>query len=170
MTDYRVPRMNDRESRAWLALIGTCALLPAALDTQLQTQSGMTHFEFQVLSILLQSRGDSLQIKTLASATNATLPRLSKVISRLAARGLIERSPSVTDGRAVDVRLTAAGRRALVRAMPSHIATVRTLIINQLEPAQLDALAEILEPVVRILDPELRYGPTASRDSPAHDH
>lgn len=166
MSGYRVPRMDERESRAWLALIGTSSLLPAALDAQLQTESHLTHFEFLVLTALKQSRGNVLQMKQLAGATTATLPRLSKVISRMADRGLVERSPSAADGRAIDVTLTASGRSALVRAMPSHIATVRELVIDRLSPAQLDALADALEPVVRTLDPQQRFGPAADRDQP----
>lgn len=158
--------MDERESRAWLALIGTAALLPAALDAQLDSESRLTHFEFMVLSVLKQSRGGALQMKDLAAATNATLPRLSKVVSRMADRDLVGKSPSSVDGRAIDVTLTATGRRALVRALPSHIATVREIVIDRLTPAQLDALADALEPVVRMLDPYQRFGPAANNEAP----
>jgi len=148
--------MDPLESRAWLALIGTAELLPAALDAQLQADSGITHFEFMVLSALTRAAGKRMRMTDLAAATNATLPRMSKVAGRLEARGLIERSAAADDGRAVDLQLTGAGRRTLVRATPDHIALVRSLVIDRLTPQQLTALADALEPVVAALDPQRR--------------
>jgi DNA-binding MarR family transcriptional regulator len=155
---FQVPRMDPLESRAWLALIGTAELLPAALDAQLQADAGMTHFEFMVLTSLRQSGAS--RMTQLAAASNATLPRLSKVVTRLEARGLVERSSGGTDGRAVSVVLTGEGRRALVRATPGHIARVRELVIDRLTPEQLEAVASALEPVVEALDPHHRFGPS----------
>lgn len=151
-----VPRMDPLESRAWLALIGAAELLPTALDAQLQADSGITHFEFMALSALTRAAGKQMRLTDLAAATNATLPRMSKVAARLEARGLIERTPAADDGRAVDLRLTAGGRRVLVRATPGHIALVRRLVIDRLTPEQLGALADALEPVVTALDPQRR--------------
>jgi len=158
--DFRVPRMDPLESRAWLALVGTAELLPTALDAELQADAGMTHFEFIVLTVLRHSKG--LRMSHLAAATNATLPRLSKVVARLDARGLVSREAEEGDGRAVTVRLTGDGRRALVRATPGHIALVRSLVIDRLTPEQLEALASALEPVVAALDPQRRFGPASS--------
>jgi DNA-binding MarR family transcriptional regulator len=139
----RVPRMNERESAAWLGLTTVFQLLPAALDRQLQRDSGLTHFEFVVLSSLQLSDGPTMRMTTLAEATVATLPRLSHVCGRLEKRGLITRAPCPEDRRATNVGLTSAGRRELIRSVPGHIATARRLVIDALTPEQLDALAEI---------------------------
>ncbi|MDI2098476.1 MarR family winged helix-turn-helix transcriptional regulator [Ruicaihuangia caeni] len=157
--DRSVPRMDAAESRAWLALVSTAELLPAALDAQLQADSQLTHFEFIALTVLKDAEHNTLRMKELAAATNATLPRLSKVATRLESRGLVERQARSDDGRAIDVRLTTAGRRALVLATPGHIETVRRLVIDHLAPEQLDALADALEPLVQRLDPQARWGP-----------
>jgi len=159
---YQVPRMSECQSRAWLALVWTAELLPAALDAQLQADSGMTHFEFMVLSTLQQARDATLRTKDLAAAVNATLPRLSRVVGKLAARGLVERLGSEGDARAVNVRLSTAGRRELVRAVPSHIDRVKELVIDHLDAAQLDALIDALEPLIGRLDPLQRVGFTAA--------
>ncbi|WP_460889590.1 MarR family winged helix-turn-helix transcriptional regulator [Promicromonospora xylanilytica] len=139
----RVPRMNDQESAAWLGLTAVFQLLPAALDRQLQRDSGITHFEFVVLSTLQLSPEPTMRMTELAEATVATLPRLSHVCGRLEKRGLIERSPCPEDRRATNARLTADGRRELIRSVPGHIATARRLVIDALTPEQLDALAGI---------------------------
>ncbi|GAA4344882.1 MarR family winged helix-turn-helix transcriptional regulator [Microbacterium rhizosphaerae] len=156
---FQVPRMDALESRAWLAIIGTAELLPAALDAQLQTEGDMTHFEFMVLTALRQT--GPMRMTQLAAAANATLPRLSKVVTRLETRGLVERASGEGDGRAVSVSLTGDGRRALVRATPGHIERVRELVIDRLTAEQLEAVASALEPVVEALDPHHRFGPAA---------
>lgn len=156
--DYQVPRMDTLESRAWLALVWTSELLPAALDAQLQADSGMTHFEFMVLSTLRQAKGSAMRTKDLAAATNATLPRLSRVVGKLAERRLVERRGDDVDARVTHVQLTSEGRRALVRAVPRHIALVRRLVIDELDEAQLEALVSALDPLVARLDPQHRVG------------
>ncbi|MFT4122868.1 MAG: MarR family transcriptional regulator [Microbacteriaceae bacterium] len=140
---FQVPRMDERESAAWLGLIAVTQLLPAELDSQLQRDAGLTHFEFMVLTALRFAPEGTLRMTALARGTNATLPRLSHVCSRLEHRGLIERLPCPKDRRATNARLTGEGRRALIRAVPGHIAAVRRLVIDALSPEQLEALTEI---------------------------
>ena len=139
--------MDERESRAWLGLVAVTQLLPAALDSQLQREAHLTHFEFMVLTALRFAPQSTLRMTALADATNASLTRLSHVCTRLEKRGIIERTPSPDDRRATDIRLTGEGRRALITAMPGHIATARHLVIDALTPAQLDALADIAETI-----------------------
>lgn len=149
--------MTSQQSAAWLALIGTAELLPAALDAQLQRDSSMTHYEFILLSVL--QRQGALRLSDLASATNATLPRASKVVTRLQQRGLIEREESTTDRRSVLLALTKEGRRQLVLATPGHFDMVHRLVLDRLTDTQLENLADALGPVVETLDPQRRFGP-----------
>jgi DNA-binding MarR family transcriptional regulator len=148
--------MDALESRAWLALVATCELLPAALDAQLRAGAGITHFEFMVLSGLMQAGRSTLRVSDIAAMTNATLPRLSKVIGKLETRGLVQRGGNADDARVTEVRLTSEGRKVLVHALPEHLAQVRDLVIDRLDPAQLTALADMLEPLVERLDPGRR--------------
>lgn len=152
-----LPRMTPEQSRAWLALITTAELLPAALDAQLQRDADLTHYEFMLLSAL--QRGGAMRLSDLAAATNATLPRASKVASRLQKRDLLERAESTQDRRSVLLKLSRQGRRRLVLATPDHFATAHRLVLDRLTPTQLDALADALEPVVQALDPQQRFGP-----------
>lgn len=151
-----LPRMTPEQSRAWLALISTAELLPAALDAQLQRDADLTHYEFILLSTL--QRGGAMRLSDLAAATNATLPRASKVVSRLQQRELLERAENSTDRRSVLLKLSRQGRRRLVLATPDHFTTAHRLVLDQLSPAQLNALADALEPVVQALDPQQRFG------------
>ncbi|MFG6443644.1 MarR family winged helix-turn-helix transcriptional regulator [Microbacterium sp. P06] len=156
--EFAVPRMDERESRAWRGLIAVTQLLPAALDAQLQREAQLTHFEFGVLTVLHTMPGTTLRMTELAEATHATLARLSNVCSRMEKKGLIERSPCPQDRRATNVRLTTAGRRALIHSVPDHIATVRSLVIDALNDEQLDALADISATILARLESRSAVG------------
>lgn len=152
-----VPRLDAEESAAWLSLVSLLELLPSALDSQLQRDSRLTHYEFVVLSNLRFSPDQTQRMSALATATNATLPRLSHVITRLENRGLVERVPCPEDRRATNARLTDAGRRDLVRATPGHIDFVRRTVIDSLDREQLDQLTAIASAITRKLDPEGKF-------------
>jgi hypothetical protein len=128
----RVPRMNEQESAAWLGLTTVFSLLPSALDRQLQRDSGLTHFEFVVLSTLQLSPEPTMRMTALGQATHATLPRLA---------------------------LTGDGRRELIRSVPGHIATARRLVIDALTPEQLDTLTEITGAISTKLAEEAERSP-----------
>jgi DNA-binding MarR family transcriptional regulator len=158
-----VPRLDAEESAAWLSLVTMLELLPSALDSQLQRDADMTHFEFAVLSFLRFSPDHTRRMSDLAAGTNATLPRLSHVVTRLERRGVVERVPCPEDRRATNVRLTDVGRRELVRATPGHIALVRRVVIDSLSREQLTQLAEISDAITHALDPEGRFSALLER-------
>ena len=55
---------------------------------------------------------------------------------RLEDRGLVERFPCPEDGRATNVRLTAAGWTKVRATAPGHVANVRHHVIDALTPEQ----------------------------------
>jgi DNA-binding MarR family transcriptional regulator len=70
----------------------------------------------------------------------------------MAKRGLVTKEACPTDARGGFVVLTATGRAAIESAAPAHVAAVRRYFIDALDPAQLDALADIAETVLTHLD------------------
>ena len=88
----------------------------------------------------------------LAAQTNATLPRLSHVVRRLEARGLVERFPCPEDGRATNARLSADGWHKLRDSAPGHVATVREHVIDALTPEQVSQLTAISDALLARLD------------------
>ncbi len=146
--------LDDDERQAWLRLIAIAELLPAALDTQLRRDAGLTHFEYFVLAMLSEADDRTLRMTALAQRTNATLPRLSHVVRRLEERGLVERLPCPEDGRATNARLTEAGWDTVVAAAPGHVETVRRLALDPLSPAQVGQLRRIGDALLTGLDPQ----------------
>jgi DNA-binding MarR family transcriptional regulator len=146
--------LSDDELQAWVRLIAVVELLPGQLEQQLRRDSGLTHFEYYVMAMLSEAPERRLRMTTLAARANATLSRLSHVVSRLEARGLVERAPCAEDGRATNAVLTAAGWDVAVGAAPGHVENVRRLVMDALSDEQVGQLREIAGAVLGRLDPE----------------
>src|SRR3954453_16943820 len=119
--------LDDEEMSAWLALNGVILLLPAALDSQMQRDNGITMFEYLVLAMLSEAPGRTLQLKRRAGVTNGALCRLSHVGTRLERRDWVRREPMADNGRVTMARLTDAGYAKVVASAPDHVETVARL-------------------------------------------
>lgn len=156
--------LTEDERAAWLRLVAVVELLPGVLDSQLQSEAGLTHFEYFVVAMLSEAPERTLRMTVLAQRTNATLPRLSHVVRRLEDRGLVERTPCPDDRRATDARLTEQGWEAVKAAAPGHVDTVRRHVLDPLTPQQVDELRDIAGALLTRLDPQGRM--TAVYESP----
>lgn len=145
--------LSSRELAAWVRLVSVLELLPSALDAQLRRDSGLTHFDYRVLSMLSEAEAQTLRMAFLARITNATLPRLSHVVQRLETRGYIRRFPCPEDGRATNAQLTEQGWKKVQEAAPGHVATVRGLVVEALDTGEVDELSAMTEKILQRLDP-----------------
>lgn len=154
------PRWLTRgELEAWLRLQSVVELLPGALDAQLRRDADLTHYEYLLLAMLSEAPERTLRMSHLASATNATLPRLSHVVTRLERDGYVERRPAPDDRRATLARLTEAGWAKVVASAPGHVERVRRLVFDALTPEQVAQLHEIAGAIAANLDPAARVYP-----------
>ncbi len=149
--------LSPDEQSAWLGLIAVVELLPGALDSQLQRDAGVSHFEYMVISMLSEAPDRTLRMTTLAARTNSTLPRLSHVVTRLVARGYVERVPCPGDKRATNAHLTDDGWAQIQQWAPGHVATVDHLVIDPLSASQIEQLRDITAAIFSRLDPEKRF-------------
>ena len=145
--------LDDRELATWMALIGVLHKLPAALDSQLRRDAGLTHFDYGVLASLSAAPSETLRMTDLADFSRCSLSRLSHGVKRLEDRGWVRRSPLPTDGRITVAKLTAAGMRKLVSAAPGHVAEARRLVIDGLTAEQLAVLKEVGQSILERIDP-----------------
>ncbi len=150
--------LSNEELGAWIRLVSVCELLPAALDSQLRRDAGLSHYEYFVLARLSGAPDQTLRMAALAARTNATLPRLSHVVARLEREGLVERAPCPEDARATNARLTSKGRDKVVEAAPGHVEIVRHHVIDALSPEQVKQLSDVAGTVLSRLDPQDRLG------------
>jgi DNA-binding MarR family transcriptional regulator len=144
--------LDERQQRAWRAWLAMQTRLQAELNRQLQADSGMSLADFDVLVALTDRPGVPLRVFELAEAVQWEKSRLSHHLARMERRGLIERQDCPDDARGAFVVLTAAGRDAIERAAPAHVATVRALVFDGLAPEQVDLLADVAERVLHRID------------------
>lgn len=149
------PRWLTRDERAaWLALLSTTTLLPAAMDAPLQKLAKLSLFDYNVLAMLSEAADGTLPMTELAARTSASLSRLSHVAKKLQERGLVERKTHHADARVTATSITAAGRGLIEELAPLHVAAVRDLVFDRLDERDVADLARIGQKIIRGLDAE----------------
>jgi DNA-binding MarR family transcriptional regulator len=123
-----------------------------ALECQLQHDAGLSFLEYHALARLSENAGNTMRMSELADVTNASLSRLSHLITRLERRQLVRREPDPDDGRYTSAILTPAGLRLLTASAPAHVAKVRELVIDALTPAQLRQLRTASERILQRIE------------------
>lgn len=159
--------LDLRERVAIARLHALLELLPAALDRHL-APAGITSFEYTLLDTLEIDPTHRLRLSALAGRTNATLPRLSRVVTSLERRGLVERSACPEDGRATNAALTPLGLKLVTETRGRYAAAARTLILDGLATLPGDGVAQLTEvsfAILGALDPDRRCA--VSEDAPA---
>lgn len=151
MTDAPPQDFTPDELDTWSAVATLLEWLPAALDSQLQRDSGISHFEFGILYALAHA-DEPLRMSELAAYANSTLSRLSRAVARLERAGWARREVDPTDGRVTRAHITDDGRRAQAAAAPGHVALVRRLVFGALTPEQARALGESSRRIAAAID------------------
>jgi DNA-binding MarR family transcriptional regulator len=148
----QTPWLTAAEVDSWLSVVRLMTWLPWSIDQQLRRDANLGMVEYQVLAMLSESQQQSMRMSSLAELTNASLSRLSHLVTRLEQRGLVRREPDPADGRFTNAILTGQGSRALTGAAPGHVAHVRSLVIDVLSPEQLRRLGLAADRIMSRID------------------
>jgi DNA-binding MarR family transcriptional regulator len=130
--------LSEDEQRVWRNYLVMTARLQSAMSRQLQADWGLSLADYDVLVALDDQPG--CRIAELGERLGWEQSRLSHQLSRMRARGLVERRGATDDRRAATVDLTADGRAALASAAPGHAELVRNVVFDGASAAQLRAL------------------------------
>jgi DNA-binding MarR family transcriptional regulator len=150
--DPAVKWLTAAEVDAWLSVVRLMTWLPWSIDQQLRRDANLGMAEYQVMARLSQSPWRTLRMSALADLANASLSRLSHLITRLERRGLVRREPDPADGRFTNAILTDEGFRTLAAAAPVHVAHVRSLVIDVLSPEQLRRMGLAADRIMSHID------------------
>jgi len=150
--EARVKWLTAAQLDSWLSVVRLLTWLPWSIDQQLQRDSKLRMAEYQVLAMLSTSPARTMRMSSLAEVTNASLSRLSHLVKRLEARGLVCRQPDPTDGRFTNAILTEKGFQTIAEAAPGHVAHVRSLVIDVLSPEQLRRLGRDADRIMSRID------------------
>ena len=140
--------LTDEQQQAWRRLVTVLFKVPAAMEAQLQRDSGITHMGYVVLLNLSERADRRLAMSKLAKLATASLSRLSHVVTRLEAQGWVYRERDPEDGRVQIAVLTDEGYAKVVESAPGHAEAVQHLIFDRLTASQVRQLAKIGDTIV----------------------
>jgi DNA-binding MarR family transcriptional regulator len=140
--------MADRRhlaNDAWEALLSAHAVLMKQFAAQ-DIWQDVSMREYDVLYTLSKCPGP-LRLSDLGRHVLLSQPALSRLVDRLAERGLVERQADPADGRGLRLALTAAGRdlqHGIGRRHARDVAGAMTANLTSAELAQLETLCRKL--------------------------
>lgn len=136
--------LSDAEQDLLRALSRALVFLPRVFVADLGREHGLSMSEYFTLMHLSEARPGRLRMGELAAATALSLGAVTRVVTLLEAKGLVERAPHAADARVRDVALSAGGRDRLDAARPSQVASVRRRIFDKLDGVDLVSCAAVL--------------------------
>lgn len=137
--------LTAEEQDAWVAIAGIMLALPGPLEAQLQRDSGISLFEYLVLSSISMAPRRTLRMSEIARLANGSLSRLSNVVKRLEQQGWVRRDVDPCDRRYTVATLTDSGMALVTAAAPGHVQAVRHYVIEPLTTGQLRTVAAVGE-------------------------
>jgi DNA-binding MarR family transcriptional regulator len=140
--------LDEREARLWQGYIGLKLQLESELERRLVRDGGLSGAEFTLLVPLSEAPGGLLRARDLGRMVGWERSRISHQVGRMEKRGLVVREECAEDARGSMVRLTDAGRAAIVGAAPQHVEAVRSLFFDVLTDDEVDVLGAAFERVL----------------------
>lgn len=141
--------LTSEQQAAWRQLVEVLVKVPAALETQLQKDAGLTHMGYLVMMTLSEHPQRRLPMSHLAKRACASLSRLSHVVARLEEKGWIRRERDPGDGRVQIAVLTDEGFAKVVTTAPGHAEAVQQLIFDRLTETQVRQLTKLAEALLK---------------------
>ena len=153
MRSVTTPWLDEEEHRAWRAWLDLNAKMAARINRELQADSGLSLSDYEILVALTDADvpDHTLRMYELGERLHWEKSRVSKQVSRMAARGLLVRRECADDRRGAFVELTDAGRAAIEGAAPGHVELVHTIFFDGLSREELATLTKVtLEALARL--------------------
>ena len=122
---------TDQEGKAWWSVLRSSTLLLRNLGTDLQG-SGLSLDWFDVLINIRQYPNTPMPLSELADNVVLSRSGLTRLLDRMEAAGLVQRTLSTTDRRRFDVTLRPAGVAEFDRVWPKHQEDVRQRFLQHL--------------------------------------
>jgi len=137
--------LSELEGRAWSGFLRTHARFVGAMSAELEARHGLSLHEYDVLRQLELAPARHMRIGDLAERVMLSRPGLTGVVARLERSGDVARRAAPDDGRGLLAEIVPTGRRRLLEAHATHLASIRRHFVEPLSDADLAALAQAWE-------------------------
>lgn len=152
--------LTAREQEFWRTVREFIWQFPSAIDRQLTQDSAMQTGEYTVLSVLSDSSEPSLRPAQIATELRWDRSRLSHLLRRMEAKGLITRCSDSVDRRGHQIGLSQQGWQAVREAAPAHVEFVRTALFDSLTAEEYAAFETALPKILAAIAPSVPECPT----------
>ncbi len=115
------PTPDDPRLGAWRSFIHAHARLVRRLDEELQAEHGLSLAEYDALLQLVNAPDRRLRMSALAERVLLSRSGITRLVDRLVAAGMVERSACTTDARGAEAALTPKGLQTLRAASGTHM-------------------------------------------------
>jgi DNA-binding MarR family transcriptional regulator len=139
--------LTDAEQAVWRDFLDVNRLLMERLNRQLVEDSGMSLAEYEVLVQLSEAPDRRLRMSELADLVVNSRSRLTHTVRRLEERGWVTREECEEDRRGILCALLDEGFAVLDAAAPGHVEEVRSILFDPLDPADVEALGQVMHKV-----------------------
>lgn len=129
---------------AWVRLLSVHGVATRHMDARLRAEHGLTLTDYEVLLVLSWARGHRLRRVDVADLVLLSQSGVTRLLEGLEREGLVERTPSGSDGRVTYAQLTDSGLERLREAARTHVADIRSGFTDHFSDEELATLAELL--------------------------
>ena len=133
------------EFAAWRGMLRVHSSVMRELDRRLLHKHGLGIDAYGVLVTLVGGPNSRLTIGELGERRNLSPSGISRAVDKLARAGLVQRTTNPADARSLLAGLTPHGLNRLREAQITHHATVRELLLDQLDDHDIKKLGDIWE-------------------------
>ncbi|MCU7496969.1 MAG: MarR family transcriptional regulator [Ignavibacteria bacterium] len=140
--EIRQDRFSNQYHKAVVNIIYTNNWI-AGQQTKILRPYGITMQQYNVLRILRGQHPNPATIKLIKERMLDKMSDASRIVEKLRAKGLVERTPCISDRRNVDVMITPKGLELLAKIdIPEHTLENRLKKLSQEEIEQLNSLLD----------------------------
>lgn len=136
--------LNPREMKAWRSYIIASRRLLEALEQDLEDHD-LSMPDYEVLAQLSEAPGRQLRMSELAEIAMISKSRLSHRITVMEKAGWVRREACTEDKRGSWAVMTEKGYKAIVKAAPDHVNSVRNRFLDQLNPKDQETMASLFD-------------------------
>lgn len=147
--------LTPKEMRAWRSYIIASRRLLEALDQDLSGHD-LSMADYEVLAQLSEAPGRRIRMSDLAEIAMLSKSRLSHRITVMEKAGWVRREACKEDRRGAWAVMTEKGLKAIVKAAPDHVDSVRNRFLDRLDGEDQINLADVFEEVLAGLRSEFK--------------
>ena len=138
--------LNPREMAAWRSYIIASRRLLEAMELDLENHD-LSMADYEVLAQLSDAPGRRLRMSELAEIAMISKSRLSHRMKVMEAAGWVRREECTEDKRGYFAVMTDKGWKAIVKAAPDHVNSVRNRLVDHLTAKDQEDLSKIFNRV-----------------------